>query len=369
MIESKQKRRQRIIISIIFIILGYLLPIIFLHNHTYAFAILITIGIFSIAAIGLNILVGYCGLLNLGFAGFLCIGAYTSAILMKAYGFNFWTAVSIAVIHSAIWGVLLGVPLLGLSGDYFAIATFGFSELVVLVAKNWQSLTGGTRGYPDVPRPEINLTFLQKFGIFSDTHAESLIYKFQVLEKTPYWILIFSFIVISLIITRRLIHSRLGRAWIALREDDIAANACGVDERVYKTIAFAVSAGFGGLAGALQAAYLANVDWHNFTFMISIFILCYLVLGGMGTLLGPVVGTAVLISLSEFLRTQLETHKLNPDLRFIFYGLILIIVIRFRPQGLILSWKVKPSGIHPERDDPELIPAEPPDTDSEIADE
>lgn len=366
MIETNKNRARRIKLSLIFIIIGYILPLIFLSKSPYAFAILITVGIFAIAATGLNILVGYCGLLNLGFAGFLCIGAYTCAILMKTYQYNFWLAIIIAVIHAAIWGIILGAPKLGLSGDYFAIATFGFSELVVLVAKNWQSLTGGTRGFPDVPRPEISVAFLQKLGFYKSSSPDDLIYRFQVLEKGPYWILIFSFLILSLLATRRMIHSRLGRAWIAMREDELAASACGINDRLYKTFAFGISAAIGGLAGALQAAYLANVDWHSFTFMISVFILCYVVLGGMGTLIGPVIGAGVLISLSELLRTQLETYKLNPDLRFIIYGVILIIMIRFRPEGLIPSWKSRKIAAQPDIDSPEKIPAEPPNIDSEI---
>jgi branched-chain amino acid transport system permease protein len=306
--------------------------------------ILILAAIGSIAALGLNIIVGYCGLLNLGFAGFMLIGAYTAAILMKEYNWSFWLAALASVAHGALWGIILGIPTLRLTGDYFAIVTFGFSELVIMIAKNWVAVTRGPRGYPGVPRPSIDLTWLNGWK-----------YNFSISDRTAYWWLAAGLMGLAMLVSMRLSSSRLGRAWRALREDEVAAEACGINAMWYKTIAFAISAGIGALAGAAQAGYYGFVDYRYFEFMTSVFVLCYLVLGGMGTVLGPVAGAFVLVGLAEWLRTSpakviaplfdwnqsiagtLRALPWAPDMRFIIYGIILILMIRFRPEGLIPS--------------------------------
>lgn len=315
--------------------------------------IMILVAICAIAALGLNIIVGYCGLLNLGFAGFMLIGAYTTAILMKEYAFSFWAAAIVSVTHAALWGIVLGIPTLRLTGDYFAIVTFGFSELMVMFARNWDAVTRGSRGYPGVPRPSINLNWLHSLGV--PAHID-LSYVFTIGNRVPYWYLAGAFLCICMLLSDRLAHSRLGRAWRALREDETAAEACGINAMAYKTTAFAISAGLGGLAGALFASYNAFVDVTQFTFMTSVFILCYLVLGGMGTVVGPVAGAAVLVTLGEVLRDsptkayiaplfswwpsaqkRLIGLPWTPDMRYIMYGIILILMIRFRPEGLFPS--------------------------------
>lgn len=306
--------------------------------------ILILAAIASIAALGLNIIVGYCGLLNLGFAGFMLIGAYTAGILMKEYNWSFWLAALASVAHGALWGIILGIPTLRLTGDYFAIVTFGFSELVIMVAKNWVAVTRGPRGYPGVPRPSIDFTWLNGWR-----------YDFSISDRTAYWWLAAGLLGVTMLVSSRLSNSRLGRAWRALREDEVAAEACGINAMWYKTIAFAISAGIGALAGASQAGYYGFVDYRYFEFMTSVFVLCYLVLGGMGTVIGPVAGAFVLVGLIEWLRqspvklvaplfgwsesisSALITLPWKPDMRFIIYGVILILMIRFRPEGLIPS--------------------------------
>jgi len=348
-------RQWRYLGAFAYILVALLLPWIFrsvVPSASYApvmnVAILVTIA--AIAALGLNIIVGYCGLLNLGFAGFMLIGAYTSGILMKEYGWSFWTAVLAAMLHGALWGVILGIPTLRLVGDYFAIVTFGFSELVIMIAKNWVNVTRGPAGYPDVPRPVIDFSWLS--GILG-VSAEKLRYTFTGIDRVPYWYLGALLLGLCMVVSDRLARSRVGRAWFAIREDEVAAEACGIDSRWYKTQAFAVSASIGALAGAFQGSYLTLVDYRNYEFMTSVYVLCYVVLGGMGTVLGPVVGAAVLVSFVELLRTSPLAYVAQlffwwpsvqkwllaipwaPDMRFIVYGIILILMIRFRPEGII----------------------------------
>jgi branched-chain amino acid transport system permease protein len=209
--------------------------------------------------------------------------------------------------------------------------TFGFSELVVMVAQNWSAVTRGTRGYPGVPRPVLDLP------------GTRLDYAFQLDSKTAYWYLAAALLGVCMVMSSRLSRSRLGRAWRALREDEVAAEACGINAQWSKTVAFAISAGFGGLAGAMLASYAAFVDYRQFTFMTSVFVLCYIVLGGMGTIVGPIVGSAVLVSLGEILRDNpagflgFRNMPWDPSMRFLLYGVILILMIRYRPEGLFSS--------------------------------
>jgi len=320
----------------------------------------VLVAIAAIAALGLNIVVGYCGLLNLGFAGFMLIGAYTAGILMKEHGWSFWLAAPAAALHGAFWGIVLGVPTLRLVGDYFAIVTFGFSELVIMIAKNWVAITRGPAGYPDVPRPVIDFSWLAPLA---GTAPQKLRFAFTGADRLAYWYLAALLLGLAMFVTDRLSRSRVGRAWLAIREDEVAAEACGIDARRYKTLAFAVSAGIGALAGAFQASYLTLVDYRNYEFMTSIYVLCYVVLGGMGTVLGPVVGATLLVSLVEILRTSparalagllgwwpaarswLAGLPWVPDMRFILYGIILILMIRFRPEGIIRS-RVRARELH-----------------------
>lgn len=357
-------RGRRAVAGIAFVVFAGVLPLILCAvlggSYPVAANILILIGINAIAALGLNFIVGYCGLLNLGFAGFMLIGAYTTGILMKEYGFSFWLAGLVSAFHGALWGIVLGLPTLRLAGDYFAIVTFGFSELVVMIARNWVALTRGSRGYPGVPRPSFDLSWFNP----------SWKYQLTINDRTLYWYLVAVVLGLCMLIASRLSRSRLGRAWQALREDEVAAESCGINAMWYKTIAFAISAGFGAVAGSVQTTYFALVDVRYFEFMTSIFVLCYLVLGGMGTIMGPVVGAAVLVSMSELLREHPATYiaplfgwwpRLQewmtslpwvPDMRLILYGIILVLMIRFRPEGLLPN-RARSRELHGHLDDGE----------------
>lgn len=324
--------------------LPFLLQAVLGESFSWGARTLCYVGIYAIAALGLNIVVGYCGLLNLGFGGFMLIGAYTTGILMKEYGFSFWAAALVSVGHGALWGIILGIPTLRLTGDYFAIVTFGFSQLVTMTAMNWDRITRGTKGYPGIPRPEVDLTWIP--GV-------SFRHQFQITSIYEYWYLVAALLALCLFVADRLLRSRLGRAWQALREDEVAAEACGINAMWYKTLAFAISAGYGALAGSIIATYDTMISTKVFDFMTSVYVLCYVVLGGMGTVLGPLAGTALLVTLVEWLRENpaaqlarvmswwpaaadwLARVPYQPDMRFVLYGILLILMIRFRPEGLL----------------------------------
>jgi len=360
MLKSLSPRKSRVLLAVTYIIVALLLPSVLkalLSSLGYSVALdmMIKAGYFAIAALGLNIIVGYCGLLNLGFAGFMLIGGYTAAILMKEYHFSFWMAYIVALLHGAFWGVVLGLPTLRLTGDYFAIVTFGFAELMNMLARNWVSMTRGTRGYPGVPRPVVDLSWLHGLGI---GQGAPLKWQFQVFGPTAslYWYLVAVLLGLTMFFTERLWRSRLGRAWAALREDELAAEACGINSMWYKTVAFAISAGIGALAGAFQVSYSTMADSNMYDFMLSVSVLAYLVLGGMGTVRGSVLGAFVLVCLIELLRKSpavyvsyifeswwpgaagwLKSLPWVPDMRMILYGVILVVMIRFRPEGLLPS--------------------------------
>ncbi len=280
----------------------------------YPLRIAITIMLYMVLALGLNFIPGFCGLLDLGFVGFYGIGAYTAGLLILKMGVSFWLVLPLAALNGAIWGILLGAPTLRLTGDYFAIVTFGFSEIVVLVITNWVSLTRGPMGLPGISPP----TF---FG-----------YTFY--GEVPYFFTIFGILVLTVILCHRLADSRLGRAFFAIREDEVAAAHCGVPIIATKVIAFAISASLGAVGGAFFAAWFTFISPNMFKFWESVFILCMIVLGGMGSLPGTMLGAAILILLQETLRPF-------GVLRYVAFGLILILMMRFRPSGLLALEHVK----------------------------
>ena len=308
--------KTKVIFEIFALIFLLLLPPIIGYNSRWLEVICI-VTLFTISALGLNIVQGFCGLLHLGYAGFMSIGAYTSAILMRNLGFPFWIALPITVLHCGLWGVILGAPTLRLAGDYFAIVTLGFAELVFLISRNWTSVTGGASGFHNVPRPYI----------FN--------YEFTRVPPTAYWYLILGLLIITIYIVTRLSKSRLGRAWFAIREDEIAAKICGINIMYYKTLGFAVSAAIAGACGSFWSAFYNYVNWSNFNFMMSALILCMVVLGGMGSITGVILGGILLGSLNEVLREVIYKFKFPPDTRFLLYGALLVLIVRYKPEGLI----------------------------------
>lgn len=296
------------------VLLAVLLPWLPLGGSTnYIVRILTTAVLYMILALGLNIVPGFTGLLDLGYVGFYGIGAYTSGLLAIHFDLGLWAILPLAALNGAIWGILLGAPTLRLTGDYFAIVTFGFSELVVLVIRNELWLTRGPMGLPGISPPSI-------FGHLLTRDWE-------------FFYLILFLLMIVLVVVTRLQDSRLGRAWFAIREDEIAAQCCGVNLIRYKVTAFAISASIGAMGGAFYAKWFKFIHPDMFKFWESILILCLIVFGGMGSIAGTMLGALILIPLSEVLRAVLPQGLFSA--RYLIYGLVLVLMMRWRPEGLI----------------------------------
>jgi branched-chain amino acid transport system permease protein len=269
------------------------------------------IGTYVLLAIGLNIVVGHAGLLDLGFVAFYGIGAYTLAYLGTTVGWAFWPTVIMGVFLAAMSGVILGAPTLRLRGDYLAIVTLGFGEIVRITAVNTKAL-GGARGITPIPHPP-NL-----FGV------EFL------LDPLPYYYLILAVIVLAVIFSLRLQRSRVGRAWTAIREDEDAAELMGVPTFRFKLLAFAIGAMVGGLAGTVFASKVIFIAPTNFPFILSATILAAVLLGGAGNLPGVIIGAFLIAWLPERFRGF-------ADYRILVFGAALVLMMALRPQGLLPS--------------------------------
>ncbi|MEQ1711723.1 MAG: high-affinity branched-chain amino acid ABC transporter permease LivM [Hyphomicrobium sp.] len=288
---------------------------------------------------GLNIVVGLAGLLDLGYVAFYAVGAYSAALLSTQLGLSFWLCLPLAGVFAALWGVLLGFPVLRLRGDYLAIVTLAFGEIMRLVLINWVDLTGGYAGISSIPRP----TF---FGLPFNATETGFAATFG-LEFTPLHRLFFLFYLILALalltnwVTIRLRRLPIGRAWEALREDEIAARALGIDTVVTKLTAFAIGAMFGGFAGAFIAARQAFISPEMFVFMESAVILAIVVLGGMGSQLGVALAAVAMIGGTELLR-ELDWLKavfgndFDPtQYRMLLFGLAMVLIMIWKPRGLI----------------------------------
>ncbi len=297
--------------------------------NDYVLHVLILIMVYMVLAMGLNIVPGFCGLLDLGYVGFYGIGAYTAGLLTIHFGMNFVWITILAAFNGAIWGVLLGAPTLRLTGDYFAIVTFGFSELVVLFLTNEIWLTRGPLGLPGID--PINFDFSWLSTMLNPDW--DWYYEFD--GETPYYYLALIMVLVVYLVMRRLEDSRLGRAWFALRADPMAAACCGINILQSKVIAFAISAAIGAVAGSFFARWTLFLSPDMFKFWESFLVLCMVVLGGLGNITGALVGAAVLIALGEILRSVLPLFNLPTETRFLAYGLIMILIMRFKPNGFI----------------------------------
>jgi branched-chain amino acid transport system permease protein len=285
---------------------------------------------------GLNIVVGLAGLLDLGYVAFYAIGSYTYALLAQHFGFSFWLALPVAGVMAAMWGVLLGFPVLRLRGDYLAIVTLAFGEIIYLVAINWRDFTGGGAG---MSAPRIDF-----FGLPFNTTDKGFAAFFGI-EHQPMYRTIFLYYVILLLalltawVTLRLKRLPIGRAWEALREDEIACRAVGMNTTNTKLTAFAIGAMFGGFAGAFFGARQGFITPESFVFLESALILAIVVLGGMGSLLGVVLAAIALIGGSEILRELAFLKPLIGDdpakFRMLLVGLGMVLMMLWKPRGLI----------------------------------
>ncbi len=296
--------------------------------------VLFNVAAYVLVALGLNVVVGYAGLLDLGYVGFYAVGAYTVAVFGSLHGhLPLLLLLPLAAVVATISGVLLGAPTLRVRGDYLAIVTLGFGEIIRLTAVN-SSWVGAAAGISDVPRPpSISLFDLPHLswngGIASvDLSNTTTFLKFGILDQIPYYWLALTVIFIILFAERMLVHSRVGRAWEATREDEDAAELMGVPTFKFKLLAFAIGAFIGGLSGGLFATRQAFINPESFPLLLSILFIAAVVVGGAGNRLGVIIGAIVVSYLPELFRPF-------ADYRVLIFGGLLVILANFRPQGLL----------------------------------
>jgi len=291
-------------VGVVGLLVAVLAP--FVTATTYSLSVMTSALLFAMLAIGLNVVVGYCGLLDLGYAAFFAIGAYTSGVLATRYGWPLLTTVPVVIVAAVLAGVVIGGPTLRLRSDYLAIVTLGFGEIIRITANNL-AITGGPSGIYGIPGIDL-------FGL--DLSGPVGFYYFCVVV-----------VALAAIGAARLGRSRIGRAWRFIREDEDAAEAMGINTYRIKLAAYICGAIWGGIAGVLFGAQLSAISPPSFTFLWSALILMAVVLGGMGSTPGVVVGAVIISVLPEILRGV-------ADYRYFVFGIMLIVLMVFRPEGL-----------------------------------
>ncbi len=301
------------------ILTALLIP--FFDASAYHIDVLVTAGIFILLALGLHVIVGYAGILNLGYAAFFAVGAYTYAIANLHFHIPFWGGVWVSAGVTAVFGMLLAFPALRLSGDYLAIVTLGAGEITRIVLNNLDQVTGGPNGLLGIDHP--GFFFLKRdFGV----------------QSKPYYFLIFGFILVVIFFLGRLENSRLGRAWRAIREDELAASAMGINLAWAKLTAFGIGGFIAGIAGCIFASKQGTISPDSFDFSVSVMVLAMVVLGGIGSISGAVLGALVLSVLPELLRGL-------ADYRMLIFGLAMITMMLFCPKGLLSFFLLFQTGI------------------------
>jgi branched-chain amino acid transport system permease protein len=281
----------------------------------YLLHILIMCGIYAILSLSLNLLVGYTGLPALGHAAFSCVGAYASALLALNFGLSPWLGLVVAGLAASVVGLIIGIPSLRIRGDYLALTTFGFAMIVYGIAKNWIGLTRGPLGLPGIPGFEL-------FG-------------WRLSANWAYLILVTAGVVVPAIVIGRIVGSPFGRVLQGIREDEIATAAMGKNVDRFKVTVFVVGSFFAGVAGCLYAHYVTFIDPSSFTLMESILILLMVVFGGLASIRGSILGAVLLVVFPEVLRFVGFPSAVEAPLRQMIYGLLLILLMMRRPQGLL----------------------------------
>ena len=321
--------RRAPVIALVGVVFAVALPVLPFSSR-YLVDLGTTVLIYVMLGWGLNVVVGLAGLLDLGYVAFYAVGAYTFGLLASDLGFTFWQALPLSGLVAASFGIILGFPVLRLRGDYLAIVTLGFGEIIRIVLLNWASVTGGPNGISDIPRPSF-------FGLpFARSAPEGVttFHQFFGLEFSPGQRVIFLYFVtlamalVTNAFTLRIRKLPVGRAWEALREDEIACRALGINPTTVKLSAFAIGAMFGGLAGCFFATRQGFISPESFTFIESATILAIVVLGGMGSQMGVVLAAILLVTLPEFGRAFAE-------FRMLIFGAAMVGVMVWRPRGLI----------------------------------
>ena len=307
-------RRALIAVGVLAIVFPWLVST---GQNFYHVNVMVSALIFVVLGLGLNITVGLAGLLDLGYVAFFAVGAYTYALLGQHFDLGFWICLPLGGIVSMFFGILLGFPILRLRGDYLAIVTLGFGSITKIVLENWDTVFGGAAGIAGIARPEL-------FGVDLDGRMKS-VYTYYI---------VLGLVALTIFVTNRLKNSRIGRAWMALREDEIASEAMGVDMARTKLSAYALGAFWAGLVGVVFAAHNNFINPDSFTFMDSAMILAMVVLGGMGSILGVIIASLALKLLPEYLRAFAEY-------RMLVFGAVMVLMMIFRPQGLINDMRRK----------------------------
>ena len=277
------------------------------HRH-----VLVLAGLFTLMALGFDLVLGYLGELSLGHAAFFGIGAYTTALLTRHFGMPFPLDLLLAGLFTGIFGLLIGAPSLRLRGPYFAIVTFGFAEILHLVALNWTSLTRGPMGLPDIPHPQLG--------------------PFRITTELGYYYLVLALIGVAMLVTRRLLESTVGHAFLAIRENEELASAAGIPTFRFKLLAFVIGMIFAGAAGSVYARYVHFVDPTALSFYYTVTVVSMVIVGGQGSIAGTVLGALVFTLVPEYLRVAERA-------RLVIFGALLMLAIVFMPDGLRGIWR------------------------------
>ncbi len=297
--------KNKILSLVILVIILMVAPLVL--KNDYVTRIGISVLLYIILASSLNVINGYSGQFNIGHAGFYCVGAYTAAILATSFKLSFWVLLPLSGLAAALFGCFLGFPTLRLKGVFLTITTLGFSEIIRLTILNWTSLTRGPMGIPGIPFPVL-------FGL-------------QLRNNIHFYYIVLALVILMLFMTYRIIHSRIGRAWIAIREDEMAARAMGVETFKYKLLNLVYGTFWAGVAGCFYAFFASYISADSFTLDEGFAILAMVLVGGQGNLLGPIVGASALTILPEIFR-------FTSQYRLVIFGLAILVIMHLRPQGL-----------------------------------